>query len=354
MNILWDFRLFSYAYRGRGVGNFTKLMAVAIHNVHPDAQLFIWGQKEFIPAEFHEWPVHWLDYKPQTWKNDLFSIPLLIKKHDIDIFHYWIGLGPIFKIGMGLFHKCKTCVTVYDLGIKYWDDIPYCKALRKTWYWKVQKQLFNKADKVVCISEATLDDVKKCFKIKPENISVIYPPMPVKDSGRIVMREKRFIVLDGAPHKNISIVVKAFIAFKKAHPDFLLYILGDIETFECSRYCNNYGLILEKMNHYDELLKSSAGLIFCSTHEGLGLPPIEAMANNCPLILSDIPVFHETCGDAGRFVDPYDMASIVAGMEDVALNIDKWAQLSQDGFKRYCKLSDNAGLKWIDVYNGML
>jgi hypothetical protein len=63
------------------------------------------------------------------------------------------------------------------------------------------------------------------------------------------------------------------------------------------------------------------------------------------LILSDIPVFHETCGNAGRFVDPYDTASIVAGMEDVALNIDKWTHISREGFERYRKLSDNAGLK---------
>jgi len=59
------------------------------------------------------------------------------------------------------------------------------------------------------------------------------------------------------------------------------------------------GVTIESMKGYEEGLATSSGLIFCSYHEGLGLPPLEAMSNGCPMILSDLPVLHETCGDAG-------------------------------------------------------
>jgi len=38
--------------------------------------------------------------------------------------------------------------------------------------------------------------------------------------------------------------------------------------------------------------------------EGFGLPALEAAACGCPLILSDIPVFHELVGTRAIYFDP--------------------------------------------------
>ncbi|MDR2115599.1 MAG: glycosyltransferase family 4 protein, partial [Planctomycetaceae bacterium] len=52
-----------------------------------------------------------------------------------------------------------------------------------------------------------------------------------------------------------------------------------------------------------------------SLYEGFGLPPIEAMANGCPVLVSDIESLREVCGDAAYYCDPNDTASIAEGMK---------------------------------------
>jgi len=71
------------------------------------------------------------------------------------------------------------------------------------------------------------------------------------------------------------------------------------------------------------------------------------------MILSDLPVLHETCGDAGLYVDPRNITSIMQGMEEVAFNQDIWIQKSCNGGERYRGMSDNAGKEWLTLYNGL-
>ncbi|NPU89511.1 MAG: glycosyltransferase family 4 protein [Fervidobacterium sp.] len=54
------------------------------------------------------------------------------------------------------------------------------------------------------------------------------------------------------------------------------------------------------------LLENSKGLIFPSIYEGFGLPALEALALDVPLILSDIPVFREIYGEVACFFNPHD------------------------------------------------
>ena len=135
MRILWDFRLFSYGYADRGVGTYTRQLAEAILKENITDLIIIWADKESIPGNMKSWPVKWIPYKPGSWKNDLYTIPYLINKHAIDIYHYWIALGPIHNIGMGIMHPCKAIATVYDLGVELWLDVPFAASKRNTWYW---------------------------------------------------------------------------------------------------------------------------------------------------------------------------------------------------------------------------
>ncbi|MEJ7784161.1 MAG: glycosyltransferase [Solirubrobacteraceae bacterium] len=54
------------------------------------------------------------------------------------------------------------------------------------------------------------------------------------------------------------------------------------------------------------LYSRAAGFVYLSLDEGFGLPPIEALAFGCPVLVSDIPVFRETLGARGEFVSPTD------------------------------------------------
>ena len=51
--------------------------------------------------------------------------------------------------------------------------------------------------------------------------------------------------------------------------------------------------------------------VFPSLYEGFGLPPLEAMACGCPVLVSDIPVEREVCGDAALYFNPLEPSEIL-------------------------------------------
>ena len=71
----------------------------------------------------------------------------------------------------------------------------------------------------------------------------------------------------------------------------------------------------------DELLMNwvshARALVLPSLYEGFGIPPLEAMAVNCPAIVSDIKSLRESCGCAAEFVDPRSPPDIARGIEKV-------------------------------------
>ncbi len=72
----------------------------------------------------------------------------------------------------------------------------------------------------------------------------------------------------------------------------------------------------------DELIslaRQAACFAFPSFNEGFGYPPLEALQSGAPCVVSDIPVFRSTFGDAAIYVDPYDAESIAGGIERLAV-----------------------------------
>jgi glycosyltransferase involved in cell wall biosynthesis len=362
MRILWDFRLFSYGYRDRGIGVFVRGMAKAIVDAGLKGEIYIWGNRGHVPAELAGYAVRWIPYEKGTWKSDLFMIPFIIIRHRIKLFHYWVAMGPIFRIGMGLFHPCATCMTVYDLGVEHLRNDGYLNHVRRTGYWRIQKILVTKADAVVCISRKTKEEVTAFTKGNLRRCDVIYLPMTPKAAGaegavlpgkRTQTRMRMFVTLGGAPHKNVPNVVQAFSIFTKTHPGYCLVVLGTVEN-DATPLPAPDAVFFEAMDRYAYYLDNAAGLIACSTYEGLGIPALDAMSRGCPLVASDIPVFHETCGDgAARFVDPSDASSIAEGMHEVADRQEEWMEKSGQGFLRYERMSETAGKQWLELYDSL-
>ena len=350
MRILWDFRLFSYGYGSRGVGTYTRQLAEAILKENERAMILIWADKESIPEDMKSWPVKWIHYKPKSWKNDLFTIPYLINKHAIDIYHYWITLGPIHTIGMGLLHPCKVIATVYDLSVELWDEIPFAVSKRNTWYWKTQKRLMQQCSTALCISKATQSELKRVLKKQDFSTEVAYMPMSNKDKANNKKRKPYFIALGGSIHKNLKRVITAFEKVNAENKEYELIILGDIDKKDEVPDKIPAFIRFDDMSNYALHRQYASGLIFCSLHEGLGIPAIEAMQHNCPLLLSDIPSLREICNNYAYFVNPIDTNEIAEGIIALIKNQEYWINKSIEGKENYKKMSENSGKKILEIY----
>lgn len=65
------------------------------------------------------------------------------------------------------------------------------------------------------------------------------------------------------------------------------------------------------------LYKQAHAFVYPSFYEGFGLPPLEAMAQGCPVASSSTSSMPEVVGDAAVLFDPADTEDIRAAIEQV-------------------------------------
>jgi alpha-1,3-rhamnosyl/mannosyltransferase len=204
--------------------------------------------------------------------------------------------------------------------------------------------LFNSAirqsDHIITISEFSKQDLVEHLGLRPERISVT--PLGVEPiyferveaQTRDAVLEKHglkpgFFLFIGTlqPRKNLPRIIDAFeqlpADIRKEHP---LVIVGrdgwnneDLLPRLQSLQERGEGRWLSYLPQSDvmALLQSAVALTFPSLYEGFGLPVIEAFAARCPVIASNSTSLPEVAGDAAWLVDPYDVDSINAAMQDV-------------------------------------
>ena len=103
------------------------------------------------------------------------------------------------------------------------------------------------------------------------------------------------------------------------------------------------------------LYKNAKCLIYPSTHEGLGLPPIEAMSIGCPTITSNYPAIMEGVGDASAIFDPNNVSQIQKILEEYLYSNDKLQKLINLGLLQSKKFSwDKCANETLEVYKKLL
>jgi glycosyltransferase involved in cell wall biosynthesis len=127
------------------------------------------------------------------------------------------------------------------------------------------------------------------------------------------------------PRKNFQRLIEIFSEIDNQFP---LVIVGSKGKVFSSMGVSDKNMDIDKIifTNYitDEELKSlyqsSLCFIYPSLYEGFGIPPLEAMANGCPTIVSNTSSLPEVCGNASLYVDPYDKESIIAAIKQVSKN----------------------------------
>jgi len=166
------------------------------------------------------------------------------------------------------------------------------------------------------------------------------------DSGptpRVVAIPKPYTLYVGNayPHKNLDALVAGFAAYRQnGFADRTLVLVGASDYFyERLKRETELRKLAEHVIFFGQasdaeltaLYLGAESYVFPSLCEGFGLPPLEAMANGLPVASSNASCLPEILGDAARYFNPTDSASMVKALKDLATDAALRATLKAKG-----------------------
>lgn len=285
-------------------------------------------------------------------------LPLLAKLHRINVLHSLGYTSPLFAI-------CPTIVTIHDLNA---FQAPGTFSPTKALLMKVLLRISAwSAKRIIAVSYFTKEQLMKVLSVKEEKISVVYESIKNRreNSNDEAVKEAYgikapYIFTIGnvfLAHKNIERLIRAYKKLRtNASVPHHLVIAGN----------SNKKIIYEPKNgevqdvHFlgyvaDEdvpaLYRGASVFVFPSLYEGFGIPLLEAMKYNVPVIASTAGSLPEIAGPAACYIDPHSEDDIAEKIEKV-LNDDRiQRQLKEEGLKRQAAFSwEESARKTHDVY----
>lgn len=260
-----------------------------------------------------------------------------------------IVFSPMQTIG-SLGKKFKLILTVHDLIYYRHRKAPkrFSATLRFMWWlyhlsYYPERFLLNRSNMVVAVSEATKADVLKA-NLTNKPVEVVHNAPPSLKAGyKQTLTKPTNLIYMGAfiGYKNVETLIRGM----EYLPDCTLHLLSPIDesqkrAFESiiplgSRVIFHNGVSDEE---YSKLLTDNAILVSASKDEGYGIPLAEALMVGTPVVVSDIPIFHEVAGPGAEYFnhdDPQDFSRAVMRMQ----KLDNYQKRGSRGQKHIQKFS---------------
>lgn len=239
----------------------------------------------------------------------------------------------------------------YSRNIVAIHDISYLLRPRSySWayclYYQFMTPLVAKrAQKILTVSAFSKDELVRHLGIAPEKIAIVYnavrpaPVLPRKQSERYILS-----VASMVPRKNLKSLLQAYCSL--SNPNFELYLAGGMHAVYANAELNDFigkkgvhflGYVQEK--ELNNLYRNAIAYINPSLYEGFGIPNVEAMMQECPLVVSDIPAFREVCGDCALYFNPLCVADIQQKINRIIHDEPLRKQLISEGTKQVSRFS---------------
>lgn len=187
-----------------------------------------------------------------------------------------------------------------------------------------KKALAKKADLIFCVSEQTKQDLFDFYRISGDRVRVVGHGIDIKSEksknyeSKILEGKSILYVGHRAGYKNFEILVTAVRELRKADKTIILLIAG--QSLDLQEIQNLNSMLGPEAwrsftNPNDKVLQHlySSSIIHCVTShlEGFGMTILESMSVGTPVVLSDLPIFHEVAGSAGIYFNHHSVADLV-------------------------------------------
>jgi glycosyltransferase involved in cell wall biosynthesis len=264
------------------------------------------------------------------------ELPLLARRSRLDLLHSPYFVKPYLL-------PCPSLLTIFDLLPLL---LPATLSPRGRRFYRLAVTLAARTSRhIVTASASARADLEQLLGVPPARISVIplaaadhFRPQPaaaVTDLRRRLQLPDHYLLFVGAnkAHKNLDRLLQAFQLIRPQLPaaltDCRLVIAGPPEQHGSSaaQLAARYGLqdAVQVLHHLPAadlpaLYSGALLLAFPSSYEGFGLPPLEAMACDTPVLCSYAGSLPEVVADAALSVDPHSRHEIADGLLQLLTN----------------------------------
>ena len=255
----------------------------------------------------------------------------------------------------------KSFITVYDMiNELYPQFFPDDDTLQKH-----RVESVKNADGIICISQNTKKDLLHFIDIDPDKVFVTHLGFSnlseANNKKSTLQSQEPFLLYVGkrGGHKNFNLMVKGFAASRDLKNDFHLVCFGDNPFFKAEMTLfQACGLNPSRVHHISgddtqlaNAYRKATAFVYPSLYEGFGIPILEAMSCQCPVVCSNCSALPEVAGQAAEMFDPNDADSICHALENVLYSSQRSSDLIKLGVERCTKFSwDRCARETRDVY----
>ncbi|MFN7118834.1 MAG: glycosyltransferase family 4 protein [Saprospiraceae bacterium] len=333
-----------------GVGWFTYEIAKRLVERHPECEFIFFFdrdyEKEYVfgktvtpvvlfpPARM---PILW------KWWFEI-SIPWALKKYHADVFLSFDGY-------CSLRAKTPTVIVTHDVAYLHMPNQIPRKILQ--YYQQYTPRFLQRAERIITVSEYSKKDILQHFEIPTNKIAVTcngckaeFKPLKAIDKQAVKAKyatgEDYFLYVGSVhPRKNVHRLIQAFDQFKKNTQSPIKLLIGGRFAWQTGEVKDAYDNALFKNDitllgyvsdeELPRLTGAALALVYVSLFEGFGVPLLEAMHCNVPVITSNVSSLPEVAGEAALLVNPYEVPEIANAMQQLYENPDLRQDLVEKG-----------------------
>lgn len=361
-----------FASDGSGLGRYARKMLEFVLKYGDEFDFTVIvneGEESCVDFGYGNYQVIGLPYKHYSFGEQI-GYWWFLTRQRFDLVHFTNFNHPILYRG-------KFIVTIHDLTLMFFPG-----RVRRVWLgsWFVQwayrmtmKSAANNSAGVVAITEYTKKDIIKYLGGNESKIKVVYEAADekIKRVNDVDFKNKvkkkyginrpfYFFLSNLRVHKNIERMIQAFEKIRDEGIDVQFVIVGKedprypeaIEAVNRSRYRKDIvrpGFVAD--SEVAVFYTDALAFVYPTLYEGFGLPGLEAMSCDLPVIASEASCLPEVLGDGVLYFDPYNVAEMAAAMKRIYLEPNLRKKLIEAGRKQFSKYSwEKMGAEIVDLY----
>lgn len=334
-----------------GLGNYSRFVVQNLIRFFPEHQYLLYSPH--LSGLSPDIASHARVRTPETWMQQIW--PLLwrtvllsgmLQNDHADVYH---GLSNELPLGIGRF-KGKKVVTIHDLIFLRYPH--YYPVIDRAIYHRKFHHACRVADTIVATSNQTAQDIVDFYGIHPGKIKVIYQDCHSRFSVRASATECQrvrntyqlpdtYLLSVGThePRKDQLSIIRAFA--RSGIKDAGLVLVGKETNYTQLLRKSIHELHLEgrvKLIHNIQpedlpaVFQMARLFVYASEFEGFGIPVVEAMRSQVPVILAQTSSLTEVGADAAAYFK--------AGQTDELSGL--FSELCTDNTKRHQMIAKGA------------